>query len=45
LESGCNSSVIAIFIIPVSFDIVERIAHRKKKYLQSAPEIVPTEGD
>jgi hydrophobic/amphiphilic exporter-1 (mainly G- bacteria), HAE1 family len=39
------ASVIAIFVIPVSFDVVERLAHRKKKYLPSSPEIVPTEGD
>src|SRR5215467_3351094 len=29
------ASVIAIFIIPVSFDVVERLAHRNKKYLPS----------
>jgi hypothetical protein len=25
------ASLIAIFLIPVSFDVVERLAHRKKK--------------
>jgi HAE1 family hydrophobic/amphiphilic exporter-1 len=41
------ASVLAIFLIPVSFDVVERLAHRKKKYLPpaSAPAILPTEGD
>ena len=39
------ASVIAIFIIPVSFDLVERLAHRNKKHLPSTPVILPTEGD
>jgi len=41
------ASILAIFLIPVSFDVVERIAHRKKKESPpaSAPAIVPTEGD
>lgn len=41
------ASAIAIFIIPVSFDVVERIAHRGKKHLPPAPtpSILPSEGD
>jgi HAE1 family hydrophobic/amphiphilic exporter-1 len=41
------ASVLAIFLIPVSFDVVERLAHRKKKHSPpaSAPIILPTEGD
>ena len=41
------ASVLAIFLIPVSFDVVERLAHRKKKHLPpaSAPAILPSEGD
>jgi hydrophobic/amphiphilic exporter-1 (mainly G- bacteria), HAE1 family len=41
------ASVLAIFLIPVSFDVVERIAHRGKKESppSSAPAIVPLEGD
>jgi len=41
------ASVIAIFIIPVSFDIVERIAHRGKKAhpIATGPTIAPSEGD
>ena len=40
------ASVLAIFLIPVSFDVVERLAHRKKHLPPaSAPVIVPTEGD
>ena len=41
------ASVLAIFLIPVSFDVVERLAHRKKKFLPPAPTpaILPTEGD
>jgi HAE1 family hydrophobic/amphiphilic exporter-1 len=41
------ASLLAIFLIPVSFDVVERLAHRKKKESppSSAPVIVPTEGD
>jgi hydrophobic/amphiphilic exporter-1 (mainly G- bacteria), HAE1 family len=41
------ASVLAIFLIPVSFDVVERIAHRGKKESppSSAPAIVPSEGD
>ena len=41
------ASVLAIFLIPVSFDVVERLAHRKKKHLPPAatPAILPSEGD
>jgi len=41
------ASVLAIFLIPVSFDVVERIAHRGKKESppSAAPAIVPSEGD
>ncbi len=41
------ASVLAIFLIPVSFDVVERLAHRKKKHSPpaSAPVILPSEGD
>jgi HAE1 family hydrophobic/amphiphilic exporter-1 len=40
------ASVLAIFLIPVSFDLVERIAHRPKKPGSAhSPVIVPTEGD
>jgi HAE1 family hydrophobic/amphiphilic exporter-1 len=41
------ASVLAIFLIPVSFDVVERIAHRKKKDAPpaAAPAILPSEGD
>jgi len=41
------ASVLAIFLMPVSFDVVERIAHRGKKESppSSAPAIVPSEGD
>jgi HAE1 family hydrophobic/amphiphilic exporter-1 len=41
------ASVLAIFLIPVSFDVVERLAHRKKKHSPpaSAPAILPSEGD
>jgi HAE1 family hydrophobic/amphiphilic exporter-1 len=41
------ASVLAIFLVPVSFDLVERIAHRKKKGLDTArtPVVVPSEGD
>src|SRR6185503_15182951 len=35
------ASVIAIFLIPVSFDVVERLAHRKKKKGDEPP--IPTE--
>src|SRR5207253_1522445 len=40
------ASVLAIFLVPVSFDIVERIAHRRRKP-SPAPSavIVHTEGD
>jgi len=38
------ASLIAIFLIPVSFDIVERIAHRKKEH-DLSPEPLPSEGD
>ena len=41
------ASVLAIFLIPVSFDVVERLAHRGKKHLPpaAAPAILPSEGD
>jgi HAE1 family hydrophobic/amphiphilic exporter-1 len=40
------ASVLAIFLIPVSFDVVERLAHRKKKHAPAAmPAILPSEGD
>ena len=41
------ASVLAIFLIPVSFDVVERLAHRKKKHSPPAvaPAILPSEGD
>jgi HAE1 family hydrophobic/amphiphilic exporter-1 len=39
------ASILAIFLIPVSFDVVERIAHRKKSHAATAPVPVPTEGD
>jgi HAE1 family hydrophobic/amphiphilic exporter-1 len=41
------ASVLAIFLIPVSFDVVQRLADRGKKDSRpaSAPAIAPTEGD
>jgi hydrophobic/amphiphilic exporter-1 (mainly G- bacteria), HAE1 family len=40
------ASVLAIFLIPVSFDVVERLAHRKKHSPPtSTPAILPAEGD
>jgi hydrophobic/amphiphilic exporter-1 (mainly G- bacteria), HAE1 family len=40
------ASVLAIFLIPVSFDVVERLAHRgKKKETAPLPSIAPSEGD
>jgi hydrophobic/amphiphilic exporter-1 (mainly G- bacteria), HAE1 family len=41
------ASILAIFLIPVSFDVVERLAHRKKKHAPpaTAPAILPSEGD
>ena len=42
------ASILAIFLIPVSFDVVERIAHRGKKQHGppiSTPEALPTPGD
>jgi HAE1 family hydrophobic/amphiphilic exporter-1 len=39
------ASILAIFLIPVSFDVVERIAHRKKSHTAAPPVPVPTEGD
>jgi HAE1 family hydrophobic/amphiphilic exporter-1 len=41
------ASVIAIFIIPVSFDVVERLANRWKKHSPptSTSAILPSEGD
>jgi HAE1 family hydrophobic/amphiphilic exporter-1 len=38
------ASVLAIFLIPVSFDVVERLAHRKKEPAP-LPRIAPSEGD
>jgi hypothetical protein len=38
------ASVLAIFLIPVSFEVVERIAHRQKGP-GHAPVILPSEGD
>jgi hypothetical protein len=38
--------VLAIFFVPVSFDVVERLAHRGKHLPPTAtPAIVPSEGD
>ncbi len=41
------ASILAIFLIPVSFDLVERLAHRGKKHNPPAatPAILPSEGD
>ncbi|HVN21375.1 MAG TPA: efflux RND transporter permease subunit, partial [Dongiaceae bacterium] len=40
------ASVIAIFLIPVSFDVVERVAHRMKRTEPGhVPAVVPSEGD
>ena len=41
------ASLLAIFLIPVSFDLVQRIAHRGKKRLgpAHAPVIAPSHGD
>jgi hydrophobic/amphiphilic exporter-1 (mainly G- bacteria), HAE1 family len=41
------ASILAIFLIPVSFDVVERLAHRGKKSLPPAPApaIAPSHGD
>ncbi|HXJ86649.1 MAG TPA: multidrug efflux RND transporter permease subunit [Candidatus Binatia bacterium] len=40
------ASIIAIFLIPVSFDVVERIAHRKKGAGPAhVPAIAPSAGD
>jgi len=40
------ASILAIFLIPVSFDVVERLAHRKKKTGPvHTPVIAPSEGD
>ena len=39
------ASVLAIFLIPVSFDVVERLAHRGKKESAPVPRIAPSEGD
>ena len=40
------ASVLAIFLIPVSFELVERIAHRKKGTgPHPLPAILPSEGD
>src|SRR5215475_14272533 len=41
------ASILAIFLIPVSFDVVERLAHRKKKEQPRPAEILtlPTAGD
>jgi HAE1 family hydrophobic/amphiphilic exporter-1 len=39
------ASILAIFLIPVSFDVVERLAHRGKKEQAPVPRIAPSEGD
>jgi HAE1 family hydrophobic/amphiphilic exporter-1 len=40
------ASVIAIFLIPVSFDVVERLAHRKSEVVPAPqPGPAPSEGD
>ena len=39
------ASVLAIFVIPVSFDVVERLAHRRKKHPPTERVILPSEGD
>jgi len=41
------ASILAIFLIPVSFDLVERLAHSGKKHAPTpvAPTILPSEGD
>jgi HAE1 family hydrophobic/amphiphilic exporter-1 len=41
------ASILAIFLIPVSFDLVQRIAHRGKRGLgpAHAPVIAPSHGD
>ena len=40
------ASILAIFLIPVSFDLVERLAHRKKAHGPGhSPVIAPSEGD
>jgi HAE1 family hydrophobic/amphiphilic exporter-1 len=41
------ASVLAIFLIPVCFDVVQRIAHRGKKEIRPAPATttLPSEGD
>jgi HAE1 family hydrophobic/amphiphilic exporter-1 len=39
------ASILAIFLIPVSFDVVERLAHRGKKEVAPVPRIQPSEGD
>jgi HAE1 family hydrophobic/amphiphilic exporter-1 len=40
------ASVIAIFLIPVSFDVVERVAHRAKGAGPGhVPAVLPSEGD
>jgi HAE1 family hydrophobic/amphiphilic exporter-1 len=38
------ASILAIFLIPVSFDIVERLAHRGKKKKEPAPLLEPREA-
>ena len=39
------ASILAIFLIPVSFDVVERLAHRGEKEHPPVPRIAPSEGD
>src|SRR4030081_572683 len=41
------ASILAIFFIPVSFDVVERLDHRGQKHAPAlaAPTILPSEGD
>jgi HAE1 family hydrophobic/amphiphilic exporter-1 len=38
------ASILAIFLVPVCFDVVERLAHRKHE-APATPAIVPSEGD
>jgi HAE1 family hydrophobic/amphiphilic exporter-1 len=38
------ASILAIFLIPVSFDVVQRLAHRKQQ-APATPTILPSEGD
>jgi hypothetical protein len=38
------ASILAIFVIPVCFDVVERLSHRKHQ-APATPTILPSEGD